>query len=83
MDDLLAMVGRRLRRQTIVARLLVPYARGDVLAMAHREGEVLEVDEAVDGWVVQVRVDEGSAGRLAEYRVDEEPSVGAEPDGRS
>jgi GTP-binding protein HflX len=83
MDDLLAMVGRRLRRQTIVARLLVPYARGDVLAMAHREGEVLEVDEAVDGWVVQVRVDEGSAGRLAEYRVDEEPPAGAEPDGRS
>jgi GTP-binding protein HflX len=83
MDDLLAMVGRRLRRQTIVARLLVPYARGDVLAMAHREGEVLEVDEAVDGWVVQVRVDEGSAGRLAEYRVDEEPPTGAEPDGRS
>jgi hypothetical protein len=51
--------------------------------MAPREGEVLEVDEAVDGWVVQVRVDEGSAGRLAEYRVDEEPPTGAEPDGRS
>lgn len=83
MDDLLAMVGRRLRRQTIVVRLLVPYARGDVLAMAHREGEVLEVEEAVDGWVVQVRVDEGSAGRLAEFRVDEESRAGAEADDRS
>ena len=83
MDDLLAMVGRRLRRQAIVARLLVPYARGDVLAMAHREGEVLEVEEAVDGWVVQVRVDEGSAGRLAGFRVDEESPAGAEADGRS
>ena len=83
MDDLLAMVGRRLRRQTIVARLLVPYVRGDVLAMAHREGEVLEVEEAVDGWVVQVRVDEGSAGRLAEFRVDEESRAGAEADDRS
>ena len=83
MDDLLAMVGRRLRRQTIVARLLVPYARGDVLAMAHREGEVLEVEEAVDGWVVQVRVDEGSAGRLAGFRVEEESPAGAEADGRS
>lgn len=83
MDDLLAMVGRRLRRQTIVVGLLVPYARGDVLAMAHREGEVLEVEEAVDGWVVQVRVDEGSAGRLAEFRVDEESRAGAEADDRS
>ena len=83
MDDLLAMVGRRLRRQTIVVGLLVPYARGDVLAMAHREGEVLEVEEAVDGWVVQVRVDEGSAGRLAEFRVDEESHAGAEADDRS
>ncbi len=83
MDDLLAMVGRRLRRQTIVVRLLVPYARGDVLAMAHREGEVLEVEEAVDGWVVQVRVDEGSAGRLAEFRVDEESRAWAEADDRS
>jgi len=83
MDDLLAMVGRRLRRQTIVVRLLVPYARGDVLAMAHREGEVLEVEEAVDGWVVQVRVDEGSAGRLAGFRVDEESRAGAEADDRS
>ena len=83
MDDLLAMVGRRLRRQTIVVRLLVPYARGDVLAMAHREGEVLEVEEAVDGWVVQVRVDEGSAGRLAEFHVDEESRAGAEADDRS
>ena len=83
MDDLLAMVGRRLRRQTIVVRLLVPYARGDVLAMAHREGEVLEVEEAVDGWVVQVRVDEGSAGRLAEFRVDAESRAGAEADDRS
>ncbi len=83
MDDLLAMVGRRLRRQTIVANLLVPYARGDVLAMAHREGEVLEVDEIVDGWAVQVRVDEGSAGRLAEFRVDEGSPTGAEADGGS
>ena len=83
MDDLLAMVGRRLRRQAIVARLLVPYARGDVLAMAHREGEVLEVEEAVDGWVVQVRVDEGSAGRLAGFRVEEESPAGAKADGRS
>ena len=70
-DELLAVVGRRLRRQTIVAELVIPYDRGDVLALAHREGEVLETTEAEEGWRILVRVDEGSAGRLAEFRVDE------------
>jgi len=70
-DDLLAVVGRRLRRQTIVAELVVPYARGDVLAMAHREGEVMDSTELDNGWRILVRVDEGSAGRLAKFRVDQ------------
>ncbi|MBI02921.1 MAG: GTPase HflX [Acidimicrobiaceae bacterium] len=69
-DDLLAAVGHRLRRNTVMAELSVPYDRGDVLAMAHREGEVLDVEEEVEGWTIRVRVDEGSAGRLAEYRTD-------------
>ena len=75
-DDLLAMVGRRLRRQAVVAALFVPYARGDVLAMAHREGEVLDIEEAADGWALRVRVDEGSAGRLAAFQVDVDVSTG-------
>ena len=76
-DDLLAVVARRLRRQTIAAELAVPYDRGDVLAMAHREGEVMESTETESGWRILVRVDEGSAGRLAEFRIDQ-PSSGAE-----
>ena len=70
-DEMLAVMARRLRRQTIVAELLVPYERGDVLALAHREGEVMETTESEDGWRILVRVDEGSAGRLTEFRVDE------------
>ena len=76
-DDLLAVVARRLRRQTIAAELAVPYDRGDVLAMAHREGEVMESTETESGWRILVRVDEGSAGRLAEFHIDQ-PSSGAE-----
>jgi len=53
-----------------VAELAVPYDRGDVLAMAHREGEVMESTESESGWRILVRVDEGSAGRLADFRVD-------------
>ncbi len=80
-DDLLSTIGRRLRRQTIVAELLVPYDRGDVLAMAHREGEVLGTTDDEAGWRLVVRVDEGSAGRLADFRVDE-VSEGELADGR-
>jgi len=80
-DDLLSTIGRRLRRQTIVAELLVPYDRGDVLAMAHREGEVLGTTDDEAGWRLVVRVDEGSAGRLADFRVDE-VSEGEPADGR-
>jgi len=72
-DEMLAVVARRLRRQTIVAELHVPYQRGDVLALAHREGEVMETKESEDGWHILVRVDEGSAGRLTEFRVDDLP----------
>jgi len=71
--EMLAVVARRLRRQTIVAELHVPYQRGDVLALAHREGEVMETKESEDGWHILVRVDEGSAGRLTEFRVDDLP----------
>ena len=72
-DEMLAVVARRLRRQTIVAELHVPYQRGDVLALAHREGEVMETKESEDGWHILVRVDEGSAGRLTKFRVDDLP----------
>ena len=64
-------MGRRLRRQSIVTELLVPYERGDVLAMAHREGEVMDSVESDDGWQIVIRVDEGSAGRLADFQVDQ------------
>ncbi|GIT76882.1 MAG: hypothetical protein Ct9H300mP31_14130 [Acidimicrobiaceae bacterium] len=50
LDDLLAAVGRQLRRHTVVAELSVPYDRGDILAMAHREGEVLDVEEEAEGF---------------------------------
>jgi len=66
-DELLAEVGRRLRAVTSLVLLSVPFDRGDVLAMVHREGEVLSEAADDDGWIVEARLDEGSAGRLAEF----------------
>src|SRR5205823_7388178 len=39
-DDLLAVLGDRLRAMDTIVELVVPYDRGDVVAAVHREGEV-------------------------------------------
>lgn len=69
-EDLLAAIGRRLRSSTRVVSLVVPFDRGDALAMAHREGEVLDESSDERGWRLRVRLDEGSVGRLAEFAED-------------
>jgi GTP-binding protein HflX len=66
-EDLLAAIGRRLRSSARVVSLVVPFDRGDALAMAHREGEVLDESSDEHGWRLRVRLDEGSVGRLAEF----------------
>ena len=69
-EDLLAAIGRRLRSSARVVSLVVPFDRGDALAMAHREGEVLDESSDEHGWRLRVRLDEGSVGRLAEFAED-------------
>jgi len=66
-DDLVALVGRRLRALARIVELAVPYDRGDVLAALHRDGEVLvEVHEA-EGVRVRARLPEATAGRYAAF----------------
>ncbi len=78
-DDLLAVVGRRLRAATRLVSLVIPFDRGDALAMAHREGEVLAESSDEAGWRLRVRLDEGSVGRLAEFADGgEDPDRGEE-----
>ena len=69
-DGLLEALGRCLRDVTHLVDLVVPFDRGDVLAMIHREGEVLEETADESGWIVRARLDEGSAGRLSEFAVE-------------
>jgi GTP-binding protein HflX len=66
-DDLLRSVADRLRALTSVVELVVPYERGDVLAAAHREGEVL-VETAGEGAMrLRVRFDEAAQTRFQEF----------------
>ncbi len=67
--DLLSAVGDRLRALMDVVALRVPYDRGDILAAAHREGEVLIETHEPGGTYLEVRVDGAGAARFREFTV--------------
>jgi GTP-binding protein HflX len=50
-----------------VVELVIPYERGDVLAAAHREGEVLVESHDESAARLRVRVDEAGAARFREF----------------
>ncbi|MEM9654546.1 MAG: GTPase HflX, partial [Actinomycetota bacterium] len=66
-DDLLVAIGDQLRAMTEVYELFVPWARGDILAAAHREGEVLTETTEDDGMRILARFEPASAKRLGEF----------------
>jgi len=63
-EDLLAAVDARLPRRDQEIRVLVPYERGDLVARAHEEGEVLAVRHAAEGTELTARVPPGLAAEL-------------------
>jgi len=62
-------VGDRLRSLTDVIELFVPFDRGDIIASAHREGEVLVEQSDAEGMRLRVRLDEAGASRLRAFVV--------------
>ena len=70
-DDLLRSVSDRLRAMTELVELCVPYDRGDIIAMIHREGQVLTEVADETNLRVRARLDPDSAGRLREWAIDE------------
>jgi GTP-binding protein HflX len=68
-DRLLATIGDRLRSLTTVVDLLIPFERGDLLAAAHRAGEVLHETAGEGGMHVRGRFDDAAVGRFSEYVV--------------
>ena len=70
-DELLRAVGDRLRAASTVVELVVPFARGDVLAALHRDGQVLSEVAGEDAMVVRARLDDAVASRWSEFVVDD------------
>jgi GTP-binding protein HflX len=69
MDRLLAAIGDRLRSLTSVVELVIPYDRGDLLAAAHRAGEVLRESPGEGGMHLQGRFDDAAVGRFRDFVV--------------
>jgi GTPase len=68
-DALLEAVAHRLRALLTVVDLVIPYDRGDLLAAAHRAGEVLDESPGEGGIRVRGRFDDASVGRFREFLV--------------
>jgi GTP-binding protein HflX len=68
-DRLLATVGDRLRSLATVVELVIPYERGDLLAAAHRAGEVLYEEAGEGGMHLRGRFDDATIGRFRGFVV--------------
>jgi GTP-binding protein HflX len=68
-DRLLASVGDRLRSLATVVEMVIPYERGDLLAAAHRAGEVLYEAAGEGGMHLRGRFDDATIGRFREFVV--------------
>ncbi len=75
--DLLAALERELPRRDREVRAVVPYDRGDLVARAHEEGEVLRASHGPDGTALLARVPPALAAefeRFASADLDDGPA---------
>ena len=67
LERVVEAVGEAVRKQTVTLTLAVPYVRGDVVAAAHRLGEVIGEKHDDDGTVLDVRVPIEMRDRFSEF----------------
>lgn len=70
-DDLRAAIEARLPRPAVELEVTIPYDRGDLVAEAHRRGEVLRSTHTEAGTRLHVRVDPSLAAELRRHGVVE------------
>ncbi|HWD03893.1 MAG TPA: GTPase HflX [Amycolatopsis sp.] len=68
--ELAEALGERLPRPQVVVEALVPYARGELVARAHADGEVLEEEHVADGTRLLARVHPDLAAALRRYETN-------------
>jgi GTP-binding protein HflX len=66
-DKLESVIDERLPRPDVTVTVLIPYARGDLVARMHESGEVLSVDHLPTGTLVNARVNGDLAAALQPF----------------
>jgi GTPase len=69
LGELQTAISDALSKDLVLLSLNVPYDRGDIVAAAHRVGEVIEEKHDSEGTILDVRVPERSQARFAEFVV--------------
>jgi GTP-binding protein HflX len=67
LDTLQGRIEQRLPRPAVELDVLVPYARGDLVARMHESAEVLSTEHTAEGTVLRARVAPGLAAALAPF----------------
>jgi GTP-binding protein HflX len=68
--ELAAAISERLAADVVMVRLEVPYARADIVAAAHREGEVVVEKHEETGSVLEVRLPKASLAHFDGFVAD-------------
>jgi len=68
-DELVNELASSLRKSEETITLKVPFERGDIRAMAHREGFVTKEVLEESNWLIELRADKSSVGRLGQFQV--------------
>jgi GTP-binding protein HflX len=69
LDDLLGAIAEALSHGLVTLSLSVPYDRGDILAAAHRLGEVIQEKHDEAGTVLDVRVSQRATAQFNDFVV--------------
>jgi GTP-binding protein HflX len=67
LDELQSAIAEALSKGLVTLSLNVPYGRGDIVAAAHRIGEVIEEKHDDEGTILDVRVPERAVARFEDY----------------
>ena len=67
LDQLLERVAERTSPEMVNLSLLIPYQRGDIVAAAHRLGQVIQEKHDDDGTILDVRVPAIDAGLFSQF----------------
>ena len=67
LEELARRIEERLPRPAVEVRVLIPYARHDLVDRVHKEGELITTEHTGDGTRLVARVNADLAGELAAF----------------